>query len=104
MQIIRTIVWVFLITAFLFFAWANWNPVSVQLGPQLYLTTKLPALILIAFFLGLLPVWALAKASRWRLSRRIATLENTLKATSITPPLATSTQLQAEAAADRNEP
>jgi hypothetical protein len=45
-------------------------------------------------------VFKTTKAARWRLNRRIATLENTVKATTPTAPLATSTQL--DAAADGN--
>ena len=47
------------------------------------------------------------RTTRWRLGRRIASLENSLKATSAPPPLATASQLEVEAAAsraERNEP
>jgi len=45
-------------------------------------------------------VWLLAKAKIWRLNRRIAGLENTLRAATPTPPIATATQL--DAAAEKN--
>ena len=103
MQIIRTIIWVLILVALLLFSINNWTPVEVKIWDGLVLDTKLPALVLVSFATGLLPVWLLSKASRWRLRRRIATLENSVRAVTPTPPLATSTQLEAVAAANQSE-
>lgn len=99
MQIIRTIIWVLILIALLLFSINNWTPVQVKIWEGLVLDTKLPALVLISFATGLLPMWLLSKAAGWRLRRRIATLENTVRATTPTPMLATSTQLDAAQAA-----
>ena len=83
MQIIRTIVWVVLLVALLLFSINNWTPVDVKIWEGLILETRLPALVVIAFLLGLAPMWLLHRAARWRLTRRIQTLENSMRATSI---------------------
>jgi hypothetical protein len=42
-------------------------------------------------------MWLIALLGRWRYSRRINALENSVRAATPQPPLATSTQLDAEA-------
>ncbi len=86
MQIIRTIIWVVLLVALAIFSANNWIPVNVKIWEGLVLETKLPALVMLAFMLGLLPMWLLAKAGKWRLHRRINALENTVRAVAPPPP------------------
>ena len=95
MQVVRTIVWVLLLIVLLLFSLNNWNPVDVKIWEGLILQTKLPALVLVAFLLGLLPMWLLSKAGKWRLTRRINALENSARANTPSPPVATATQLEA---------
>ena len=95
MQVVRTIVWVLLLIVLLLFSLNNWNPVDVKIWEGLILQTKLPALVLVAFLLGLLPMWLLSKAGKWRLTRRINALENSVRANTPSPPVATATQLEA---------
>jgi lipopolysaccharide assembly protein A len=102
-QIVRTVVWVFLAVALLLFSFNNWTPVSIKIWEGLVLETKLPALVILSFLLGLLPMWLLSKAGKWRLTRRINALENTVKANAVpapAPPIATSSQLQAASTSD----
>ena len=75
MAIVRTIFWVLLAVALMLFAINNWQPVEVRVWATLVLETKLPALVIGAFLLGLVPMWALYRTTRWRLKRRIAGLE-----------------------------
>lgn len=75
MAIVRTIFWVLLAVALVLFAINNWQPVEVRVWATLVLETKLPALVIGAFLLGLVPMWALYRTTRWRLKRRIAGLE-----------------------------
>ncbi len=104
MQIIRTIVWVLVVVALGLFSFNNWNPVEVKIWEGLILETKLPALVFAAFLLGLLPMWLLAKAGRWRLKRRINALENSVRASAAPPPpIATATQLEAANSANSPE-
>ena len=75
MRMIRTIVWVVLVIAFLLFSLNNWAPVTVKIWEGLLWETKLPALVLLAFLLGWLPTWLVHLAGKWRLKRRISALE-----------------------------
>ncbi|MEZ5682164.1 MAG: DUF1049 domain-containing protein [Erythrobacter sp.] len=75
MQIVRTIVWVLLLFALLAFSFFNWKPVEVHLWSNLVLETKLPALVVISFLLGLLPMWLVHRANKWRMTRRVNALE-----------------------------
>ena len=78
MAIVRTIFWVLVAVALVLFAINNWQPVEVRIWNSLILETKLPALVIGAFLLGLVPMWALHRTTRWRHRRRIAGLEATL--------------------------
>ena len=75
MQIVRTIGWVLLLFSLLAFSFFNWKPVEVQIWSNLVLETKLPALVIISFLLGLVPMWLVHRASKWRAQRRINALE-----------------------------
>ena len=75
MQIVRTIVWALLLFALLAFSFFNWKPVEVQIWSNMVLETKLPALVIIAFLLGLVPMWLIHRTSKWRATRRISALE-----------------------------
>ncbi len=103
MQVIKTVLWVLLVAALVLFCYDNWRDVEVRLGSGYVIDTKLPALMAVSFLIGLLPTWLFSAAGRWRLRRRINTLENTVRATTPTPPLATSTQLEAANAAHRQD-
>ena len=83
MQIIRTIIWVVVLIALLLFSINNWQDVEVKIWEGLILQTKLPALVVASFMLGLLPMWLLHKTAAWRLRRRIGTLENSVRAASV---------------------
>jgi hypothetical protein len=73
--IVRTIFWVLLAVVLVLFAINNWHPVEVRIWATLILETKLPALVIGAFLLGMVPMWALYRTTRWRMKRRIAALE-----------------------------
>ena len=75
MQIVRTIVWVLVLFALLAFSFFNWKPVEVQIWSNLVLETKLPALVVISFLMGLLPMWLVHRANKWRMTRRVNALE-----------------------------
>lgn len=87
MKIIRTVVWVVILIALLLFSLNNWDPVNVKIWEDLILETKLPALVLASFLVGILPMWLLHRGRIWRLNRRIASLENAARSAigSLTP-------------------
>ncbi len=79
MQIIRTIVWVIVAIVMLVFSFNNWETVEVKIWENLVLETKIPALVIVSFLLGLLPVWLFHTGTRWRLNRRIQSLETAVR-------------------------
>ncbi|QFT78170.1 LapA family protein [Erythrobacter sp. THAF29] len=83
MQIVRTIVWILILLALLTFSFFNWQPVEVTLWDNLVVETKVPALVIIAFLLGLVPTWLYHRSVKWSLNRRIRSLENSLKSNAL---------------------
>jgi len=92
MQVIRTIVWVVLLIALLIFSLNNWTMVTVKIWEDLVWETRLPAVVVLSFLLGLVPMWLLHVAGKWRLKRRISALEGVARQPSAA---LTSTQLEA---------
>lgn len=88
MQVIRTIAWVVLTAVLVAFVAMNWTHVPVNFWPlqdgnYFHFEWPVGLVALLFFVLGMLPVWAYLRAVRWRLNRRIASLENSLRATSL---------------------
>jgi putative membrane protein len=102
MQALRTIVWVAVSIILVAFVAINWTPVRVNFWPleQGYIFFDWPiGFVAIAFFLlGLLPMWLVHRTARWRFQRRIGTLENSVRAASV------STYVPAAAAGDALSP
>lgn len=96
MQIIRTILWVLLLVVVLAFSFGNWDrQIDVRIWPGIVWDTRVPALVIVSFLLGLLPMWLYHRGVRWRQGRRIAALETaTTKMASprTDPAMTTSTQ------------
>jgi len=86
MKYVRTIVWVLLLVALVIFAVNNWNPIEVKIWEGLVLETKIPALVVVAFLVGLVPMWLLHRASKWNSERRIASLESAARAAAMSTP------------------
>ena len=80
MQFLRTAFWVVIALALAFFCMANYVPVTVRLWGDLVMETKLPVLLIGAFLLGALPFWIMARATRWRMKRRLDSAERALTA------------------------
>ncbi len=75
MQVLRTILWVLLAVVLVVFAVYNGKPVEVQVWPTLIWEPPLAALAIFAFLLGLVPMWLVHRTVKWRLKRRVASLE-----------------------------
>lgn len=87
MQFLRTAFWVVIAVALAFFCMANYVPVTVRLWGDMVMETKLPVLLIGAFLLGALPFWIMARATRWRMKRRLDSTERALiVATTAAPP------------------
>lgn len=91
MQLLKTIFWVVVAVALALFTKANWDAavpvipgrVAVKLWGDAVMETRLPVLILSAFLLGLVPIWAWGRAVTWRLRRRIASAERALESLAV---------------------
>lgn len=100
MAVLRTLFWVVLTAALVAFMLMNWTIVQINWWPTgdgkyLHFEGPLGAYALVIFLAGLLPMWLRHRFTRWSAGRRIATLENSLRAAAPAPPIATSTQLDA---------
>ncbi len=80
MKLLRSIFWLLVVAVLAAFSVGNWRPVEVHIWEGLVVDAKLPALVIGAYLLGMLPTWLIYRATRWRMSRRIATLEAALAA------------------------
>lgn len=83
MQFIRTLIWVLILAALVIFTAFNWRTVEVQIWTNLVLETKIPALVIVAFLLGLIPTWLIHRGTKWRLERRIGHLEATARGNAV---------------------
>ncbi|WFL76760.1 hypothetical protein P7228_12235 [Altererythrobacter arenosus] len=83
MKVVRTIVWILILVVLLAFSALNWKPVEVTLWSDLVLETKVPALVIVAFLLGLIPMWLVHRGVKWQQGRRIQSLENAVKSSAL---------------------
>lgn len=88
MNIIRTVLWIAITAILVAFIAMNWAKVPVNFWPlddgnYIHFEWPVGVVALLFFGLGMLPVWLYLRAVRWRLNRRIATLENSLRASSM---------------------
>jgi uncharacterized integral membrane protein len=84
MQVVRTIFWVVLAAAIAAFVAYNWGErVPVKFWPlndePVVLDWPVGFIALFFFTLGFLPTWLVGRANRWRLQRRINSLEKAIK-------------------------
>lgn len=86
MQIIRTAIWVLLLVALLLFSIANWDPtVTVRIWEGIVVDTKIPAIVIVSFLIGFVPMWLYHRGSKWKTNRKIASLEHALRMATATP-------------------
>ncbi|MFB0611148.1 LapA family protein [Aurantiacibacter poecillastricola] len=85
MQIVRTVVWVLLLVGLLLFSVANWTDVTVRIWDGIVVDTKIPAIVIVSFLIGFVPMWMYHRASKWRLQRKIGSLENAARTAAATP-------------------
>ena len=86
MQIVRTVIWVLLLVGLLLFSVANWDPtVTVRIWEGIVVDTKIPAIVIVSFLIGFVPMWLYYRGSRWKMQRKIASLENAARTAAVTP-------------------
>lgn len=92
MQIVRTIVWVALLVAFVALTVLNWDiTLAMRIWPGMVWDTRLPAIVVVSFLLGLVPMWLVHRGAKWRLQRRISGLEAAARSVAVAPPPAPAT-------------
>ena len=88
MQIVRTILWVLLTAFVVMFVMINYGqPQRVIIWPTstdaFGFDWPVGIIALVFFLLGAVPMWAYHRSVRWAQSRRIRTLENSVKANAL---------------------
>jgi lipopolysaccharide assembly protein A len=78
MRFLKTVFWTILAVIAVLFATTNWTPVTITIWNGVMIDTWLPLLLLIAFFIGLLPTLLWHRASRWGLNRKLDSLQRAL--------------------------
>ena len=105
MQIVRTIIWVALLVVFVAFTVLNWDKaLSVHIWPELIWDTRLPAVVVVSFLLGLIPMWMIHRGSKWRLQRRISNLEAAARNAAVAAPPAPAADPHPQPAAQPTSP
>ncbi len=78
MQFLKTIFWVILAVVAVVFSLGNWTPVTLELWGDVQVDSKLPVLMVGAFLVGLVPMLIIHRATRWRLRKRLESMERAL--------------------------
>jgi uncharacterized integral membrane protein len=99
-QIIRTLIWIVITIVLVAFIAMNWERAPVNIWPlesgYLYFQWPVGVIALVFFLLGFVPMWLFHRAGKWRWQRRVNALEHSVRTTAAAPPIATSTQLEAQ--------
>lgn len=89
MQVVKLVLWALLLVLLVAFSVANWtttmsgDQIGVVIWDGIVWDTRLPAVVVIAFALGLIPMWLIHRGEKWRLKRRINALESAQRANSL---------------------
>ena len=75
MNFLKTLFWVVVAVSLAIFANRNWNDVTISLWGSLQADIKLPALLLITFLAGFLPIFLIMRGRIWNLRRKLALAE-----------------------------
>ncbi len=84
MQILRTMLWIAVLLALVAFTIGNFDRASeVRIWPGLVWDTRVPAIVIVSFLIGLVPTWLYHRGVKWSLNRRIRSLENAVKSNAL---------------------
>ncbi|AMO71425.1 LapA family protein [Sphingorhabdus sp. M41] len=85
MQFIKILFWVLLLVATFIFWWTNEARASLDLGAAV-VEARVSTFVVGAFLIGFVPTWLLLRGSKWRMLRRIKTLENAARPATVPTP------------------
>lgn len=88
MQFIKILFWVLLLVATFIFWWTNEARSSLDVGAAV-IEARVSTFVVGAFLIGFLPTWMVLRGFRWRLTRRIKTLEDSARPATAPTPTAT---------------
>lgn len=102
MAFLRTLFWLVLTVVIIVFSARNWMVVTINLFGNLQADVKLPVLLILAFLLGFVPLYAWHRLFRWRDRQKRVAAERALAAViaPVPPAAATSIDGLAPARAD----
>lgn len=84
MQIVRTMLWIAVLLALVAFTFGNFDRASeVRIWPGLVWETRVPAIVIVSFLIGLVPTWLYHRGVKWSLNRRIRSLESAVKSNAL---------------------
>ncbi|MDE1468382.1 LapA family protein [Aurantiacibacter sp. D1-12] len=79
-------IWVLLLVGLLLFSIANWDPtVTVRIWDDIVVDTKIPAIVIVSFMIGFVPMWLYHRASKWAMQRKVSSLESAARTAAATP-------------------
>jgi len=84
MQFLRTAFWVVLAVAIALFCKANNRPTEIKIWGDIVWGTRIWFPILLAFLVGAVPFWIMARTTRWRMKRKLESTERALIAATVT--------------------
>jgi lipopolysaccharide assembly protein A len=87
MQFLRTAFWVVIAVAAALFFKANNKPLDIKIWGDIVWETRVWFPIFLAFLLGALPFWIMARVTRWRLRRQVQGSERALAAAAAAAPM-----------------
>ena len=94
MQFIKILFWVLLLVATFIFWWTNEARSSLDVGAAV-IEARVSTFVVGAFLIGFLPTWMVLRGFRWRLTRRIKTLEDSARPATAPTPTPTATRAPA---------
>lgn len=80
MRFLNTLFWIVIAALVSVFSARNWRDVTVDLWGNLQADIKMPVLLLIAFLIGLVPMWLILRAKLWRVNNRVTIAQRNLAA------------------------
>ncbi|MEL6877095.1 MAG: DUF1049 domain-containing protein [Pseudomonadota bacterium] len=84
MQILRTILLIAVLLGIVAFTFGNFDRATeVRIWPGLVWDTRVPAIVIVSFLLGIVPTWLYHRGVKWSLNRRIRSLENAVKSNAL---------------------